>query len=112
MKKTLENKVDQMLMGGFNGLLVPSYFLEWLHESRLGGVILFARNVANPQQLSELTQQLQSTAKYPLLVGNLTARELSEMGQRLGNVFSEWSAFHTGFRSQHKRFMVRPDGRD
>lgn len=68
MEKTLEDKVGQMLMAGFDGLTVPEYFLQWLREGQLGGVILFARNVDNPQQLAELTWQLHEAAKYPLLI--------------------------------------------
>ncbi|MCI0714622.1 MAG: beta-N-acetylhexosaminidase [Chloroflexi bacterium] len=68
MEKTLEDKVGQILMAGFDGLNAPEYFLEWLREGRLGGVILFARNVESPQQLAALTGQLHEAAKYPLLI--------------------------------------------
>jgi len=67
MKSTAE-KVGQMLMSGFDGLTAPDYFLNWLREGRLGGVILFARNVDTPQQLAALTASLQDAAKYPLLI--------------------------------------------
>ena len=68
MEKTLEEKVGQMLMAGFDGPTAPEYFLQWLSEGRLGGVILFARNVDNPEQLAALTRQLHEAAKYPLLI--------------------------------------------
>ncbi len=64
----LEDKVGQMLMAGFDGYTAPDYFLEWLRLGRLGGVILFARNVESPAQLAELCRQLHSAAKYPLLI--------------------------------------------
>lgn len=66
--KPLEDRVGQMLMAGFDGFTAPDYFLEWLREGRLGGVILFARNVENPQQLARLTSELRAAAKYPLLI--------------------------------------------
>ncbi len=66
---SLKDRVGQMLMGGFDGLTAPDYFLEWLAEGRLGGAILFARNVESPEQVAALTQQLQDAAKYPLLIG-------------------------------------------
>lgn len=65
---SLEERVGQMLMGGFHGTQAPPYFLDRLREGRLGGVILFARNVATPPQLAELTAQLHAAAKYPLLI--------------------------------------------
>ncbi len=66
--KTMEDRVGQMLMGGFDGLTAPAYFLEWLREGRLGGAILFGRNVESPAQLAALTAQLHGAAKHPLLV--------------------------------------------
>lgn len=64
----IEHKVGQMLMGGFHGLTAPDYFLEWLREGRLGGVILFARNVQDPVQLAALTRSLHAAAAHPLLI--------------------------------------------
>ncbi|MFW5708853.1 MAG: beta-N-acetylhexosaminidase [Chloroflexota bacterium] len=66
--KNINDRVGQMLMAGFDGLTAPDYLLEWLQEGRLGGVILFARNVESPAQLAALTRQLHSAAKYPLLI--------------------------------------------
>lgn len=69
MTTSIEDRVGQMLMAGFNGLTAPAYILDWLREGRLGGIILFARNVESPAQLVELTTQLHEAAKYPLLIG-------------------------------------------
>ncbi len=49
---TLEEKIGQMLVVGFHGLELPPHILDWLAEGRIGGVILFARNVANPAQVA------------------------------------------------------------
>src|SRR5512142_2070950 len=65
----LEEKVGQMLMVGFQGLEAPSYLLDWLRAGRVGGIILFARNVDSPAQLARLTRSLHEAAKYPLLIG-------------------------------------------
>lgn len=65
---SLELKIGQMLVAGFEGLEAPDYFLQWLSEGRLGGVILFARNVESPVQLARLTQQLHGAAKTPILI--------------------------------------------
>jgi beta-N-acetylhexosaminidase len=69
MTKRIEERVGQMLMAGFDGLAAPAYFLDWLREGRLGGVILFARNVASPAQVAALTTQLHAASRYPLLIG-------------------------------------------
>jgi len=65
---SLEEKLGQMLMVGFHGHKAPDYILDWLGAGRIGGVILFARNVDSPHQLAELTKTLHSAAKYPILI--------------------------------------------
>lgn len=66
---TLQDKIGQMLLVGFEGLAAPDYLLDWLREGRIGGVILFARNIESPTQVAKLTQQVHTAAKYPALVG-------------------------------------------
>lgn len=75
----IEEKVGQLLMAGFEGLEPPDYILEWLSEGRLGGVILFRRNVESPQQVAKLTRMCREAAKYPILIsidqeGGIVAR--------------------------------------
>ena len=66
---TLEDKIGQMLMVGFHGLEAPAYLLDWVRTGRVGGVILFGRNVESPAQLARLTQSFHAVAKFPLLIG-------------------------------------------
>src|SRR5215207_6776730 len=68
MTLPLEDKIGQMLLVGFYGLEAPDYILDWLRAGRIGGVILFGRNVASPEQVARLTQQVHDAAKYPALV--------------------------------------------
>lgn len=68
MDKPLEEQIGQMLMVGFPGLEAPDYILNWLREGRVGGIILFARNVDSPPQLAALTATLHNAARYPLLI--------------------------------------------
>lgn len=82
---TLEEKIGQMLMIGFHGLQPPDYVLEWLRAGRIGGVILFARNVASPAQVAELTQACHEAARHPLLIsidqeGGIVARLRANQG--------------------------------
>ncbi|MBL8117622.1 MAG: beta-N-acetylhexosaminidase [Anaerolineae bacterium] len=65
---SLEEKIGQKLMVGFQGLEPPDYLLRWLEAGKVGGIILFARNVESPTQLARLTTKIQSAARYPLLI--------------------------------------------
>jgi beta-N-acetylhexosaminidase len=65
---SLEEKIGQMMVAGFHGLEAPDYFLEWLAQGRIGGVILFARNVADPEQLLKLTQACHAAAARPIMI--------------------------------------------
>lgn len=76
---SLQEKIGQMLLVGFEGLQAPQYILDWLTEGRVGGIILFARNVATPEQLAELVRSLRRAARHPLLIaidqeGGIVAR--------------------------------------
>ncbi len=68
MTLTLEEKIGQMLVVGFHGHEPPRHILDWLREGRIGGVILFARNIETPQQVADLTDQLHRAARRPMLV--------------------------------------------
>jgi len=68
MTLSLEEKIGQMLIVGFHGLEPPGYLLNWLASGRIGGVILFARNIASPTQVAELTQACHAAAPGPILI--------------------------------------------
>lgn len=75
----VREKVGRMLLVGFEGLHAPDYILEWLAQGRVGGVILFGRNVETPEQLARLVRSLQAAAKHPPLIaidqeGGIVAR--------------------------------------
>ncbi len=56
-------------MIGFEGTSPSPEFLELLREFRIGGVLLFKRNVEGPEQVAALTRELQGAAPEPLLIG-------------------------------------------
>jgi beta-N-acetylhexosaminidase len=58
---TLEEKVGQLLMVGFKSESPPEELRTLLSSGLAGGVILFAANVAGPEQVIELTGALQET---------------------------------------------------
>lgn len=65
---SLEDKIGQMFMIGFHGLEPPQWVLEMLSKGQIGGVVLFARNVASPEQLANLTKTCHDAAKHPILI--------------------------------------------
>ena len=65
---SLEDKIGQMLVVGFHGLEPPDHILRWLESGRIGGVILFARNIDKPAQVAELTRACHEAAIRPILV--------------------------------------------
>jgi beta-N-acetylhexosaminidase len=64
----LEEKIGQMLFVGFHGYTAPEHILEWLRIGKIGGVILFARNIHTPEQVEALTKSLHTAAKHPILI--------------------------------------------
>ena len=59
---TLEQKIGQLMVIGFDGTIVDADLRRMISEYHIGGVILFARNVQSPQQVAALTKELQKTA--------------------------------------------------
>ena len=87
---TFDKRLGQRFMVGFEGLTAPQYILDWLAEGRIGGVILFARNVESPKQLADLCRSLHEASETPIFIaidqeGGMVAR----MRQRQG--FTECS---------------------
>jgi beta-N-acetylhexosaminidase len=59
---TLEQKIGQTIMIGFDGVSVDDGLRRMIRDDHLGGVILFARNIQSPQQVAALTNELQTLA--------------------------------------------------
>ncbi|MEJ2794627.1 beta-N-acetylhexosaminidase [Iodobacter sp. LRB] len=70
---TLSQKVAQLFMVGFDGLMPNSHIEEMLRKHQLGGIILFRRNVETPGQLAALNLRLQQinleNSPVPLMIG-------------------------------------------
>lgn len=65
---TIRDTVGQLFMVGFEGTEFSREFLDWLQECRPGGVILFSRNLVDPEQVARLTNALQEHAPNPPLL--------------------------------------------
>ena len=84
--------VGQRVMVGFDGLEVSSDMRYLLREFGVGSVILFARNVAEPEQLAELVRELQEDATraghdQPLLVA------VDQEGGRVQRLREPWTTW-------------------
>ncbi|HEY1298652.1 MAG TPA: beta-N-acetylhexosaminidase [Chloroflexota bacterium] len=67
---TLEHKVGQVYMLGFEGTALTDANRSLIQRLHLGGVTLFARNVDNARQLARLNHELQTVADpVPLFIG-------------------------------------------
>lgn len=67
----LRRLVGQLLVVGFEGRAASSRLLQRIATGQVGGVVLFARNIASPGQVARLNRQLRAAAPrgQPLLVG-------------------------------------------
>jgi beta-N-acetylhexosaminidase len=80
----------QCLMIGFDGYQASAELRQLLREHAIGGVILFARNVAEPEQLAALVAELQDIARAagherPLLVA------VDQEGGRVARLRAPWT---------------------
>lgn len=79
----------QLLFVGFSGTSVPPELAARIREGRVGGVILFRRNIEDPEQVRALTSELHRLAPVdaPLIVA------IDQEGgrvQRLRKPWTEW----------------------
>lgn len=103
--RDVENLAHKLLVIGFEGTTAPEHTLELVRQG-VSGVILFARNVSSPEQVSELNRSLKAAAPGLLLSsvdqeGGRVARlrepwTLWPSMRELGNSGSETLAHETG----------------
>jgi len=83
-------KAGQRLMVGFHGHEASPDVKSMIHDYGAGSVILFARNVASPEQVAELVRELQAEARaaghdLPLLVA------VDQEGGRVARMRAPWT---------------------
>lgn len=69
---TLEEKLGQLIMIGIEGFVANEEELSLISEKKVGGVILFQRNIKDAAQLKELISSLSGANRansLPLLIG-------------------------------------------
>jgi beta-N-acetylhexosaminidase len=88
--KDIVRRVGQRFMVGFEGLTASADVKALLREFGVGHVVLFARNVADPEQVADLVRELQSTARdaghdRPVLVA------VDQEGGRVARLKDPWT---------------------
>ncbi|CAO3641920.1 unnamed protein product [Cunninghamella blakesleeana] len=58
-----KNDIGQLLMCGFDGTMPTNGILNLIRNHNLGSIILFSRNIESPEQVQQLTYDLQQAAK-------------------------------------------------
>src|SRR5438445_5336125 len=93
----LRRQIGQLLIAGFNGHQISPELRSLAKEFSLGGVILFARNVAEPEQVAELAfDAARLVPDLPLWVS------VDQEGGRVARLkapFTEWPPMATLGRS-------------
>src|SRR6476646_684786 len=93
----LRSQIGQLLIAGFNGHQVPAELRALAREFSLGGVILFARNVDEPEQVAELS--FEASRLVPDLPVWVSVDQEGGRVARLKAPFTEWPAMATLGRS-------------
>ncbi len=60
---TLEQKIGQLMLVGFDGTTLTPEFRAVLEQLHLGGVIFYDRNVASPTQVAQLNTDMQNVVR-------------------------------------------------
>jgi beta-N-acetylhexosaminidase len=93
----LRRRIGQLLMAGFNGAALPIELRSLAREFGLGGVILFARNIVEPEQVAELAYE--GTRIVPDLPAWVSVDQEGGRVARLKAPFTEWPPMATLGRS-------------
>ena len=113
--KTVESmsqteKLGQMVMIGIQGTKVDDDSLYMLHQFHMGGVILFDRNMKSPEQVKQLTSDLQaqSNEKVPLFIGiDEEGGDVVRMAEKLTPPPSQKEIGATGDIEQAKTWAIK-----
>src|SRR5882672_2134787 len=101
----LRRQIGQLLIVGFNGHQIPPELRSLAKEFSLGGVILFARNVADPEQVAELA--FEASRLVPELPLWVSVDQEGGRVARLKSPFTEWPPMATLGRSGDEKLAER-----
>lgn len=103
-------KLGQMVMIGIQGTKVDDDSLYMLNQYHMGGVILFDRNMDSPEQVKQLTSDLQaqSNEKVPLFIGiDEEGGDVVRMAEKLTPPPSQKEIGATGDIEQARTWAVK-----
>ena len=91
-EETPEVRAGRRIMAGFEGAVAPASLIERVRAGRIGGVILFQRNIESARQTAALIASLQTAAlasplEAPLLVG------IDQEGGRVSRLSDDFTIF-------------------
>src|SRR5436309_7307854 len=102
---SLRRQLGRLLIAGFGGHQLPVELASLAREFSLGGVILFARNIAEPEQIAELCYE--SARLVPDLPPWVSVDQEGGRVARLKAPFTEWPPMATLGRSGEARLAER-----
>ena len=68
-KMTLEEKVGQLLMVGFEGTELDDNTRKYIEDLGVGGLIFFSRNIEYKDQVTALVEDIKDISNIPLFLG-------------------------------------------
>ena len=109
---SIEEKIGQMLMIGIYGYDVDEYTLKFIKQYKVGGIILFKRNINDTKQMQELIQKLKQVNRengnIPLFISidqeggrvNRLPKEINrfQLGSKIGEKNNENYAYEQGYK--------------
>lgn len=103
-------KLGQMVMIGIQGTKVDDDSLYMLNQYHMGGVILFDRNMESPEQVKQLTSDLQaqSNEKVPLFISiDEEGGDVVRMAEKLTPPPSQKEIGATGDTEQARTWAIK-----
>src|SRR5829696_6301564 len=97
MPSALRRQIGQLLIAGFKGHQIPPELRSLAKEFGLGGVILFARNIVEPEQVAEVA--FDASRLVPDMPAWVSVDQEGGRVARLKAPFTEWPAMATLGRS-------------
>ena len=101
----LRRQVGQLLIAGFNGHQIPIELRSLAKEFGLGGVILFARNIAEPEQVADVA--FEAARLVPDIPAWVSVDQEGGRVARLKAPFTEWPPMATLGRSGDVKLAER-----
>jgi len=102
---SLRRQIGQLLIAGFNGEQLPVELKAIATEFGLGGVILFARNIAEPEQVAELCAE--AARLLPDMPPWVSVDQEGGRVARLKAPFTKWPPMATLGRSGDPKLAER-----